>query len=85
MAAMKSSRAIRCIRRTGWRASTSACRARRGACSFESFVRRLPVKTKNLSLDYKARKFIEGMRYDDVVARHHVWFGSFTPDEQERC
>jgi len=50
----------------------------------ESFVRRLPVKTKNLSLDYKARKFIEGMRYDDVVARHHVWFGSFTPEEQER-
>ncbi|HJR08948.1 MAG TPA: asparagine synthase (glutamine-hydrolyzing) [Pyrinomonadaceae bacterium] len=50
----------------------------------ESIVRHLPVKTKNLSLDFKARKFIEGMRYDDLVARHHVWFGSFTPDEQER-
>jgi asparagine synthase (glutamine-hydrolysing) len=49
----------------------------------ESIVRRLPVKTKNLSLDFKARKFIEGMRYDDLVARHHVWFGSFTPEQQE--
>ena len=48
----------------------------------ESIVKRLPVKTKNLSLDFKARKFIEGMRYDDTVARHHIWFGSFTPDEQ---
>ncbi|MDQ1592800.1 MAG: hypothetical protein QOG71_3427 [Pyrinomonadaceae bacterium] len=48
----------------------------------ESIVKRLPVKTKNLSLDYKARKFIEGMRYPDKVMRHHIWFGSFTPDEQ---
>ena len=43
----------------------------------------LPVKTKNLSFDFKARRFIAGAEYDDVVARHHVWFGSFTPDEQE--
>jgi asparagine synthase (glutamine-hydrolysing) len=50
----------------------------------ESIVKRLPVKTKNLSLDYKARKFIEGMRYTDVVMRHHIWFGSFTPDEQQQ-
>ncbi|HEV2800020.1 MAG TPA: asparagine synthase (glutamine-hydrolyzing) [Pyrinomonadaceae bacterium] len=48
----------------------------------ESVVKRLPVKTKNLSLDYRARRFIEGMRYADPVARHHIWFGSFTPDEQ---
>ncbi|MCA1556096.1 MAG: asparagine synthase C-terminal domain-containing protein [Acidobacteria bacterium] len=50
----------------------------------ESIVKRLPVKTKNLSLDFKARKFIEGMRYDDVVMRHHIWFGSFTPGEQQK-
>ncbi|CAN5355490.1 asparagine synthase (glutamine-hydrolyzing) [soil metagenome] len=44
----------------------------------------LPVKTKNLSFDFKARRFIEGMRHaGDVVARHHVLFGSFTPGEQE--
>jgi asparagine synthase (glutamine-hydrolysing) len=47
----------------------------------EPIVRRLPVKTKNLSFDFKARRFVTGMNYDEV-ARHHVWFGSFTPDEQ---
>jgi asparagine synthase (glutamine-hydrolysing) len=47
----------------------------------EPIVRNLPVKTKNLSFDFKARRFITGMNYDEV-ARHHVWFGSFTPDEQ---
>ncbi|HJU56707.1 MAG TPA: asparagine synthase (glutamine-hydrolyzing) [Pyrinomonadaceae bacterium] len=47
----------------------------------EPLVRRLPVKTKNLSFDYKARRFITGMNYDEVT-RHHVWFGSFTPEEQ---
>ena len=48
----------------------------------EPMIELLPVKTKNLSLDYKARRFITGAKYD-TVARHHVWFGSFTPDEQE--
>ena len=42
---------------------------------------RLPVKTKNLSFDYKALRFVTGAKYD-TVARHHVWFGSFTPEEQ---
>src|SRR4051812_33550224 len=49
----------------------------------EPLVRRLPVKTKNLSFDFKARRFVSGMNYDEV-ARHHVWFGSFTPEEQEQ-
>ncbi len=49
----------------------------------EPATRLLPVKTKNLSLDFKVRRFIEGMRHaEDVVARHHIWFGSFTPQEQ---
>ena len=47
----------------------------------EPLVRLLPVKTKNLSLDYKALRFVTGAKYD-AVARHHVWFGSFTPEEQ---
>jgi asparagine synthase (glutamine-hydrolysing) len=47
----------------------------------EPLIRMLPVKTKNLSLDYKALRFVTGARYD-AVARHHVWFGSFTPEEQ---
>ncbi|MDX6696192.1 MAG: asparagine synthase (glutamine-hydrolyzing) [Blastocatellia bacterium] len=48
----------------------------------EPLVRRLPVKTKNLSFDFKARRFVAGAEFDEV-ARHHIWFGSFTPDEQE--
>jgi hypothetical protein len=47
----------------------------------EPLVGLLPVKTKNLSLDYKARRFVTGANYDEV-ARHHIWFGSFTPEEQ---
>jgi asparagine synthase (glutamine-hydrolysing) len=49
----------------------------------EPFVRLLPVKTKNLSFDYKATRFVAGSKYDSVT-RHHVWFGSFAPDEQEK-
>ncbi|HKP48090.1 MAG TPA: asparagine synthase (glutamine-hydrolyzing) [Pyrinomonadaceae bacterium] len=47
----------------------------------EPMIGLLPVKTKNLSLDYKAKRFVTGAKFD-TVARHHVWFGSFTPDEQ---
>jgi len=49
----------------------------------EPLIRLLPVKTKNLSFDYKAMRFVTGAKYDPV-ARHHIWFGSFTPDEQEQ-
>ncbi|HEX8180586.1 MAG TPA: asparagine synthase (glutamine-hydrolyzing) [Pyrinomonadaceae bacterium] len=48
----------------------------------EPAIRLLPVKTKNLSFDFKARRFVEGMQQADVVARHHAWFGSFTPTAQ---
>src|SRR6185436_7686431 len=48
----------------------------------EPLVNLLPVKTKNLSFDYRARRFITASHYDEV-ARHHVWFGSFTPHDQE--
>jgi asparagine synthase (glutamine-hydrolysing) len=47
----------------------------------EPLVRLLPVQTSNISFDYKASRFVTGAKYDDV-ARHHVWFGSFTPDQQ---
>jgi asparagine synthase (glutamine-hydrolysing) len=50
----------------------------------EPAIRRLPVKTKNLSFDFKARRFVEGMQTDDAVARHHIWFGSFSPAAQQR-
>ncbi len=48
----------------------------------EPLVRRLPVKTRNLSFDYRARRFVAGANHDPV-ARHHMWFGSFTSAEQE--
>jgi asparagine synthase (glutamine-hydrolysing) len=48
----------------------------------EPLVRMLPVKTRNLSFDYKATRFVTGSKYDRV-ARHHIWFGSFNPAEQE--
>ena len=48
----------------------------------EPLVRLLPVKTKNLSFDYTALRFVTGADYDPV-ARHHVWFGSFTPHQQD--
>lgn len=48
----------------------------------EPLVRRLPVKTANLSFDFKARRFVAGAEHDDV-ARHHIWFGSFTSTDQE--
>jgi asparagine synthase (glutamine-hydrolysing) len=50
----------------------------------EPAIRHLPVKTKNLSFDFKARRFVKGMQTDDTVARHHIWFGSFAPRDQER-
>jgi asparagine synthase (glutamine-hydrolysing) len=49
----------------------------------ERAIDALPVKTKNLSFDYKALRFVTGAKFD-TVARHHIWFGSFTPLEQER-
>ena len=48
----------------------------------EPLVNALPVKTKNLSFDYRARRFVAASHYDEV-ARHHVWFGSFSPHEQD--
>ena len=45
----------------------------------EPVVNSLPVSDKNLSFDYKAKRFIRAAKYDDV-ARHHSWFGSFSID-----
>ncbi|CAN5673220.1 asparagine synthase (glutamine-hydrolyzing) [soil metagenome] len=47
----------------------------------EPIVNNLPVSTKNLSFDYKAKRFVAAAKYD-VVTRHHSWFGSFSIDAQ---
>lgn len=48
----------------------------------EPVVRGLPVSTKNMSFDYKAKRFVRAANFD-TVERHHSWFGSFSSDEQE--
>lgn len=47
----------------------------------EPVVNSLPVSTKNLSFDYKAKRFVAASKFD-VVTRHHSWFGSFSIKEQ---
>jgi len=47
----------------------------------EPFVKRLPVSTKNLSFEYRAKRFVKSAKYD-TITRHHSWFGSFSIDEQ---
>ena len=47
----------------------------------EPVVKRLPVSTKNLSFDYRAKRFVKSAKYD-MITRHHSWFGSFSIDEQ---
>jgi asparagine synthase (glutamine-hydrolysing) len=44
-------------------------------------VERLPVDTRNFSFDFKAKRFVRGLPYDDDI-RHSVWLGAFTPEEQ---
>jgi asparagine synthase (glutamine-hydrolysing) len=47
----------------------------------EPIVNRLPVSNKNLSFDYRAKRFVAASKYD-TVTRHHSWFGSFSIDQQ---
>ena len=49
----------------------------------EPVVNRLPVSTKNLSFEYKAKRLVRSSNYD-IISRHHSWFGSFSLDEQRR-
>ena len=49
----------------------------------EPIVNNLPVSNKNLSFDYKAKRFVAATKYD-AVTRHHSWFGSFSIDEQQQ-
>lgn len=48
----------------------------------EPAVNALPVSTKNLSFDYKAKRFIAASKFD-AVTRHHSWFGSFSVDQHK--
>ncbi len=48
----------------------------------EPLVNSLPVSNKNLSFDYKAKRFVAASKFD-AVTRHHSWFGSFSINEQK--
>ncbi len=44
-------------------------------------VPRIPVSTKNMSLDFKLKQFLKGIPYQPAV-RNQVWLGAFSKDEQ---
>lgn len=49
----------------------------------EAAVNNLPTSTKNMAFDFKAKRFINSVAEKDLIARHHSFFGSFTPAEQK--
>jgi asparagine synthase (glutamine-hydrolysing) len=49
----------------------------------EPLVNSMPVSTRNLSLDYRAKRFVRASHLDPV-ARHHTWFGSFSIGQQQQ-
>jgi len=46
----------------------------------EPVVKRLPVSTKNLSFEYRAKRFVKSAA-DEPITRHHSWFGSFSVED----
>ncbi len=46
-------------------------------------VHRLPVETSNISLDFRLKRFVDGLMYPPDE-RHFVWLGSFAPHDQRR-
>lgn len=48
----------------------------------EAAVAKLPVSFRDMSLDFRANKFIQGIRFKDPIVRHYVWLGSFSSDEK---
>ena len=46
----------------------------------EGAAERLPVSLDNISLDFKIKQFLKGMRVSGL-SRHQVWLGSFAPWE----
>jgi asparagine synthase (glutamine-hydrolysing) len=47
----------------------------------EPVVRRLPVSRRNLSFDFRAKRFVAGAAYP-VEERHRRWMGSFAGEER---
>jgi asparagine synthase (glutamine-hydrolysing) len=47
----------------------------------EAAVKKLPVSFKNMSFDFRAKKFIYGIPYSPVE-RYYIWMGTFPPEEK---
>ncbi|MGA1794273.1 MAG: asparagine synthase (glutamine-hydrolyzing) [bacterium] len=47
----------------------------------EPFIRSLPVSDKNFSLDFCAKRFIDGISLPPGI-RHTIWMGSFSPQDK---
>ena len=47
----------------------------------EGVVKRLPVSFDNMSFDFRAKKFINGISYPSVE-RNYIWLGTFPPEEK---
>src|SRR5437588_4111245 len=47
----------------------------------EPMVRRMPVSRRNLSFDFRAKRFVAGAAYG-TAERHQRWMGSFAPEER---
>ena len=45
-------------------------------------VHRLPVSHSNISLDFRAKRFVDWAEASAPV-RHHLWMGSFAPQEKQ--
>lgn len=46
-------------------------------------VGNMPVSFDNISLDFKLRRFLSGRGVPPIV-RHHLWLGSFNPDQKQQ-
>jgi asparagine synthase (glutamine-hydrolysing) len=47
----------------------------------EPFIARMPVSTNNMSLDFRLKQFVKGMKYP-VSIRNQAWLGAFPPEQQ---
>jgi asparagine synthase (glutamine-hydrolysing) len=47
----------------------------------EPIVTKMPVSTNNMSLDFKLKQFLKGMRYP-LSIRNQAWLGAFPPEQQ---
>jgi asparagine synthase (glutamine-hydrolysing) len=46
-------------------------------------IGRLPTSFDNISLDFKAKRFVSG-RGVPIGVRHHLWLGSFSPEQKRQ-